>query len=61
VNCSKTAYRVGAMTAPAVVKMQAMFTTPTHITVRTNAKGYKNVHGVAFTNRKLLGNKEVEL
>ena len=49
------------MNADTVVKMKAMFTTPTHITVRKNDKGFTNVHGLLFSNRKLMGNKEVEL
>lgn len=45
-------------TATDVVKMQAMFNVPTHITARKSGD-YWNVHGVQFNSKRLMGGKEV--
>ena len=62
INCEQWRKKFGNIKDGKIIaKQKAVFTTPTHITVRQNEKGFLNVHGVLFSNRKLMGNKEVEL
>jgi superfamily II DNA or RNA helicase len=44
--------------AEAVCRMKSMFTTPEEITHRINEKGKHVIHGMKFSNRTLMGNKE---
>ena len=43
-----------------ICNMKAMFTVPEEITHRINEKGKHLIHGMKFSNRTLMGSKEVK-